>query len=72
MIKSRLKIGGRLLKIVITASLRPLFFAISLNGLKTLSTLNDLMNPKFTLLKTILARADNTMIKSRMFQGDFM
>lgn len=71
-IKRRLNIGGKLLKIVITASLSPLFLAISLKGLNTLSTLKDLMKPKFIELKTMLASADITIVKSSMFQGDLM
>jgi hypothetical protein len=71
-IKRRLNIGGKLLKIVITASLSPLFLAISLKGLNTLSTLKDLMKPKFIALKAMLASADITIVKSSMFQGDLM
>ena len=72
MIKRRLKIGGRLLKIVITASFSPLFFPINLSGRKTLKTRRDFMNPRFTSMKIMLARAETTIMKSRIFHGDFM
>lgn len=71
-ISSKFPILGRLLNKAEIASLKPLCFAISRRGRKTLSTLNDFINPRSMLLKITLIVAEATIKKSSMFHGLFM
>jgi hypothetical protein len=56
----------------VMATFNPSFLEISLNGLRILSILRDLMKEMSTSSPTMMpVRAESTMTKSRMFHGSF-
>ena len=71
-ITCRLMMFGREAPRAVIATFKPLLREINRNGRKMRKIRSDLKKPIFKLLAMMLRRADETIIKSSMFQGSLM